>query len=589
MVNKYDKDQPITNWAPVVGQWKIETEKVAYLGQRPAQQTAPTPYGICVSDVRLTEGEAKVAIRFPADFDGIGDAVAHDASACLLFGYRSPREEYINVGLGEYRTAYSISRLEPGGTWRAVAAVGNKENLIPDRNYKLHVCIQGQRVVVEVDGVRVLEHVLDTPLPNGQLGLFGFGTGTVEFTRPSVSLEHGTVFVAMEFSEPYHELYREVIEKTAWDNGLVARHAGEVSGPGIILQDIIKGIETAKIVIAEITPPNPNVFYELGYAHALRKPTILLADRAKLEKLPFDISGYRCLFYENSIGGKRKVEEALTKHLMLIRLFQHTTICWGLGLKRQVRKVQRIADAVVRGRDACGSEAKESLEGSHGLFSAIVPKDELVEVGLELRAADPVMSADEQLLEVADGAIGEWHHRRRTFAQFGSQRLSARDVLEAEFLQASKAFEAIGMNGRARSDVLRDEAVDRRRPEVWDDCHTGTPRRSSALLNGYHDECRAAPPELAAPADPGLGAANPGVVDFDLAVKRLARRIHRRSPELVQYHPSGFVTLKTKLVLEKQRRDASLVGRHQVGRPEPEGQRGIVKDCPRCQGDLVTT
>jgi hypothetical protein len=59
----------------------------------------------------------------------------------------------------------------------------------------------------------------------------------------------------------------------------------------------------------------------------------------------------------------------------------------------------------------------------------------------------------------------------------------------------------------------------------------------------------------------------------------------------VKYHPSGFVTLKTKLVLEKQRRDPSLVGRHQVGRPEPEGQRGlrIVKDCPRCQGDLVTT
>jgi hypothetical protein len=135
------------------------------------------------------------------------------------------------------------------------------------------------------------------------------------------------------------------------------------------------------------------------------------------------------------------------------------------------------------------------------------------------------------------------------------------------------------------------KAVDRRRPEVRDDCHTGTPRSSSALLNGDHDECRAAPPELAAPADPGLGTANPGVVDFYLAVKRLARRIHRRSPELVQYHPSGFVTLKTKLVLEKQRRDPALVGRHQVGRPEPEGQRGlrIVKDCPRCQRDLVTT
>src|ERR1700730_3535429 len=95
----------------------------------------------------------------------------------------------------------------------------------------------------------------------------------------------------------------------------------------------------------------------------------------------------------------------------------------------------------------------------------------------------------------------------------------------------------------------------------------------------------------AAPSYPGLGTTIPGVVDFYLAVKRLAHRIHRRSPQLVKYHPSGLVTLKTKLVMEKQRRDPSLIGRHQVGRPEPEGQRGlrIVKDGPRCQGHLLTT
>ena len=81
----------------------------------------------------------------------------------------------------------------------------------------------------------------------------------------------------------------------------------------LILEDIVRGIIDAKIVVAEITPPNQNVFYELGYAHALNKPTILLAERGKT--LPFDVSGYRCLFYENTIGGKGKVEEGLRKHL----------------------------------------------------------------------------------------------------------------------------------------------------------------------------------------------------------------------------------------------------------------------------------
>jgi hypothetical protein len=314
MAHQQTNFEKVTKWAPVVGRWKIE-DTISYLGQPAAQLPAPT-YGICVSDKRFTEGEAKVTIRLPSNVDG--NAVADDASACILFGYRSPSEEYFNVGLAEWETAYSISRLEPGRSWRAVVTAGSKENLSPDRPYNLLVRVQGQRIVVEVDDVRVLEHVLEAPLPNGQLGLFGFGTGTVAFTQPFVSRERGTIFVVMQFSEPYDELYNEVIEKTASENGLIARRADDVYRPGVILQDIIAGIETAKVVIAEITPPNPNVFYELGYAHALQKPTILLADRNNLEKIPFDISGYRCLFYENSIGGKRKVEEGLTKHLKAI-------------------------------------------------------------------------------------------------------------------------------------------------------------------------------------------------------------------------------------------------------------------------------
>ncbi len=57
-----------------------------------------------------------------------------------------------------------------------------------------------------------------------------------------------------------------------------------------------------------------NVFYEVGYSHGLNKPTILLSDR-KREKLPFDISGFRALFYDNTIGGKTAVEERLRSHL----------------------------------------------------------------------------------------------------------------------------------------------------------------------------------------------------------------------------------------------------------------------------------
>ena len=66
-------------------------------------------------------------------------------------------------------------------------------------------------------------------------------------------------------------------------------------------------------MIADISGVNANVYFEVGYALASKKPIILLAK--KDTELPFDVSGFRVLFYEDSIGGKAKVEEGLRKHL----------------------------------------------------------------------------------------------------------------------------------------------------------------------------------------------------------------------------------------------------------------------------------
>lgn len=308
---KNGKGHVVTEWAPLVGRWSFESRAAHYLGPQ-TNQVAMRPFGICVSNVRFSEGEASASIRLPIAVTNFSE----DVSAYLMFGYRSPSDEYLAVGLAGYRSAYTVSRFDPTFGWRAVAVAGSKENLAPEHPYRVRVRVRGQSVMLEVDGIRVLDHVLETPLPNGQLGLFAWGNEPIQFTDVSVSEEPGKVFVVMQFSEPYHELYEDVIQPVTKDFGLEAHHAGEVFGPGIILYDIVHDINEAKIVVAEITEQNQNVFYELGYAHALRKPTILLAERGK--DLPFDVSGYRCLFYENSIGGKRKVEEGLRKHLQAI-------------------------------------------------------------------------------------------------------------------------------------------------------------------------------------------------------------------------------------------------------------------------------
>ena len=57
-------------------------------------------------------------------------------------------------------------------------------------------------------------------------------------------------------------------------------------------------VANADLVIADITRQNPSVLYELGYAHALKKPTLLLMDSASDAQPPSDLLGHQVYFYD---------------------------------------------------------------------------------------------------------------------------------------------------------------------------------------------------------------------------------------------------------------------------------------------------
>lgn len=129
-----------------------------------------------------------------------------------------------------------------------------------------------------------------------------------------VTLKQPKLFVVMQFSDDYNQLFCEVIKPVAEKFGFECIKADDIFTTGTILQDIINLITESSVIIADITPDNPNGFYEVGYSHAIGKPTILLCDR-KRTKLPFDVSGFRTIFYDNTIAGKSTVEKSLEKFL----------------------------------------------------------------------------------------------------------------------------------------------------------------------------------------------------------------------------------------------------------------------------------
>jgi hypothetical protein len=75
------------------------------------------------------------------------------------------------------------------------------------------------------------------------------------------------------------------------------------------MQDVWAAITKARIVIAELTGRNPNVLYELGLTHVLRKPAILIVQ--SMDDVPFDLRHLRCIVYSLGPGGLRKLRTDL--------------------------------------------------------------------------------------------------------------------------------------------------------------------------------------------------------------------------------------------------------------------------------------
>jgi len=301
-----ESKEVLKSWVALAGKWKFDRDSAQYLGP---EKNSPFPHGIALTRSRFRSGSIKTTVHF---FENPQESVGR-----IIFGYNPETKEYFSFGLGGYDFAYVLDEFLPGKGWRAFAAAGNKDNFSPNCDTQIEVKIYGQKGSLIVDGIKVLEGNLPRPVTGDQIGLFAWGPALVEFKNTVALASNPKAFVIMEFQEPYESLYSEVIKNVATEMDLEIYKANEIYKPGIILQDITREIIEAEVIIAEITPANANVFYELGYAHAIGKPTILLAQKGE-NKLPFDISGYRCIFYDDTIRGKKDVEDQLRKHLASI-------------------------------------------------------------------------------------------------------------------------------------------------------------------------------------------------------------------------------------------------------------------------------
>lgn len=177
--------------------------------------------------------------------------------------------------------------------------------------------LKDAQLLEEVPGGKI--RVLDATLPpevgseavDGQLKKLSKGV-TVQPTD--------TCFVMMPFAEPlggyYARVYQPAIEKAKLK---AVRADAEIFGTGKIIDQIWDGIKVSRVLVAELTGRNPNVLYELGLAHALRKPVVLVSSNE--EDVPFDVRHVRLIYYDvrDPFWGAKLIEKVAENILSALR------------------------------------------------------------------------------------------------------------------------------------------------------------------------------------------------------------------------------------------------------------------------------
>ncbi len=137
--------------------------------------------------------------------------------------------------------------------------------------------------------------------------------------KRDLPVQDNFVFVLMPFGESWSDYIwqrqiKPIVESIS-SYPLVCKRADDLFGQDI-LRDIYESILAARIIIADITNRNANVFYELGLAHSIGKDVILLSQGS--DHIPFDLNRFRHILYSNDGPGYDDLQTKIPRMLETI-------------------------------------------------------------------------------------------------------------------------------------------------------------------------------------------------------------------------------------------------------------------------------
>ena len=116
-------------------------------------------------------------------------------------------------------------------------------------------------------------------------------------------------FVLMPFAEEFDAIYDYLIHDPFSEAGYDVKRADDILSQRNIMEDIIRSIIDSELIMADLSTANPNVYYELGLAHAFGKKVILLTQEIK--EVPFDLQSYRVITYSTHFAQMNKAQQEI--------------------------------------------------------------------------------------------------------------------------------------------------------------------------------------------------------------------------------------------------------------------------------------
>ena len=209
-----------------------------------------------------------------------------------------------------------------------------------------------------------------------------------------------SVFILMAFDDKFDDVYEAFIKPLFEESDSASfgvDRADDIHNQQNIMQDIVTRIEQSHLIVADLTDNNPNVFYELGVAHTLGRPVILLAQN--MDDVPFDLRAYRVLIYDTHFT---KIEAAREELGRYIEAFINGTLQFGNPVSDNLAASADVP-SIPSEPDNGGSTSEDDrgfldhISTIHNGFATLTNISEAMTVAMEQDVTNPLAVANEAI------------------------------------------------------------------------------------------------------------------------------------------------------------------------------------------------